>query len=490
MDVRDKDLCYKNNVSVVATCSVLKKEVRPSVRFAFQINSIFVTDKSREVSNESHYISQHEFLFFKGGVYAIACFARNSQFPEIFNSTAFTLEIQEPPFRPIIELNRINWLSTYSTEESTSFQLDEGMFSINCYAKGGHPAVQNVRLSCSQELISLSGGQDTYLNVSRSKNNITCTCEASHITQCYSNTTDLHIYVHYYPRIKSFLVNGKSSSAATLNKSSVLNLTCEAEGNPPPTLMLYLDQSRRVPLQQSNNATLVWEKVVGCYDTGVYFCLASRNSVEFKRSINISVLCPLKLKYPGTNASTYYGRTHEDFSIQIEFFGYPGPKQFWLIKNLTDRMETNQESDTNSSYKIEYKHEVPPYGTIVLTIFNLQKSDFTNMSVYIDNSLGVLVYSFSIIEDTEQENKGVIIIASSISAVALILATVALWIFKCPKKTKKVTSGQPVIEIKQLDVSIEEINNPYIDVIDPYEMINNDYDVIETQSQKFQIDSF
>lgn len=99
-----------------------------------------------------------------------------------------------------------------------------------------------------------------------------------------------------YPRIKSFLVNREMSHTTTLNKSSILNFICEAEGNPPPALMLYLEQPRRVPLLQSNNATLVWEKDVDCNDTGVYFCLASRNSVEVMKSINISILCKLALK--------------------------------------------------------------------------------------------------------------------------------------------------------------------------------------------------
>lgn len=107
---------------------------------------------------------------------------------------------------------------------------------------------------------------------------------------------------------------------------------------------------------------------------------------------------PLKLKYPETNASIYFGRIHEDFSIQIELFGYPSPKRYWLIKNQTYKIEINHRDDTNSFYKIEYKHAVPPYGAIVLTIINLQKTDLTNVSVFIDNSVGVLVYSFSITE--------------------------------------------------------------------------------------------
>lgn len=89
----NNDLCYRN-VSIVVNCSVLKTEVKPLVRFSFQVNSIFITEEPRELTNESHYISQHEFMFFKGGVYTIACFAKNSEFPEMFNTTAFTLEIK------------------------------------------------------------------------------------------------------------------------------------------------------------------------------------------------------------------------------------------------------------------------------------------------------------------------------------------------------------------------------------------------------------
>ncbi|XP_059160108.1 uncharacterized protein LOC131943841 [Physella acuta] len=378
---------------------------------------------------------------------------------------------------PVIELIRLNSQVRYNSRNSNNIKVEEGLYNINCIFNATTSAV---KLECLQTQFSIND-EMKILNISRSQTSIRCKCEASHVRLLYENyTTIIMINVLYAPTIKSFQVNGKNVKSLTVNTFEALNFACETKGNPTPEVKLYKEDLTTFMLQSSKSKFLDWKMNSDCKDTGLYKCVANYTEHEAISSVQINVLCPFQMTYPEKNNTVYHGKRQGRLIIKIEVYGYPQPLKYLLYINETRVfiMDVNLKTLNQSLYTIEYVVTLSPHGCVILTLTDIQDSDFTEMKLHIDNGIGAsLVYMFTIKADSIFESFLKVIIEIGVGSVSLLVFLVfGIWIFKY------ITSYDLLKKSKDIgmkrDFAVAEEDNIYIDAIDPYELIN-EYEVVE-----------
>nr|XP_015827628.2 hemicentin-1 [Nothobranchius furzeri] len=118
----------------------------------------------------------------------------------------------------------------------------------------------------------------------------------------------------------------------TVVQGSLVTLTCEARGVPPPTLTWMKDGQ---PLSLHRNLLLDGEETrlqlpdVATSDEGLYSCMASNQAGSSTKSFNLTVLVPPKISYSGSPEELTIA-VNSPLELECSAVGIPTPKLSWL----------------------------------------------------------------------------------------------------------------------------------------------------------------
>ncbi|XP_068214615.1 lachesin-like [Palaemon carinicauda] len=174
-----------------------------------------------------------------------------------------------------------------------------------------------------------------------------------------------------------------SGSSVVVQENGNVTLTCQAEGNPEPSIswmredQKHITFNKRRKVQKHEGSTLVLKKV-SRRDMGAYLCIASNRvpptvskRIELKVQFAPIVLLPNQLMSAPRGSSV---------GLECKTEAYPRAVTFWK-HNDTMVMSTHK-------YKLDEIHHDDYTTTVKLIINKLDKNDFGKYLCYSRNSFG------------------------------------------------------------------------------------------------------
>ncbi|XP_066957408.1 lachesin-like [Macrobrachium rosenbergii] len=174
-----------------------------------------------------------------------------------------------------------------------------------------------------------------------------------------------------------------SGSSVVVQENGNVTLTCQAEGNPEPSIswmredQKHITFNKRRKVQKHEGSTLVLKKV-SRRDMGAYLCIASNRvpptvskRIELKVQFAPIVLLPNQLMSAPRGSSV---------GLECKTEAYPRAVTFWK-HNDTMVMSTHK-------YKLQEIHHDDYTTTVKLIINKLDKNDFGKYLCYSRNSFG------------------------------------------------------------------------------------------------------
>ncbi|GFR80301.1 cell adhesion molecule 3 [Elysia marginata] len=308
--------------------------------------------------------------------------------------------------------------------------LPEGRASqAACRVDGGHPHAHDTTLQCGQ---LVAHGDDDIAVLAVSADQLTkdmdgtvCRCTAQDKSGCNSNIeTTFTLDVTYAP-VVTF---DPDPTHSMLNKGEAVNLTCSAQGNPTPTLLVLTRERTKEVLTTTQSAQLSFTiRDVDCLDSGVYRCTGQNSQGQAGDELRLGVRCPQQLVNFPNSTLQVAAALGEPAQIFLEVFGYPEP-----ITLTLRRQEDSTGLRLSPRYTVEYSTTVSPFGLVNVTIFNLAETDFTLYTLIVDNGVEKgLIYNFSLVKESSGGQRSVnsAAIVIGVIAVVIIVALIAFILF-------------------------------------------------------------
>ncbi|XP_067675448.1 B-cell receptor CD22-like [Haliotis asinina] len=302
-----------------------------------------------------------------GGSYT--CAGRNSVGTS--SVSAVTVEVQYKP--------------SVSVPQSTPVRESQTL-NISCSVDANPAAAVTWTKKDDSSFTSQSGSTLTISNIQRSQAR-TYVCTATNtLSPCVgtalpqSESREMTVDVQYSANITSFSINSKQNRV-TVNERDPVTITCQVDGNPRSSIILYNGSVEISRADNSESDQKGWPHAE-CRQRGNYSCTADNNigSGEQRRVVELLIHCSPRYDESYPVQDRYASATNSDVSLSVHILSYPGPNITWSRTNITTQR------NLTSSTSLTRISDLTMMSTLTLT--NVQRDDFGEYHVYVNNGVG------------------------------------------------------------------------------------------------------
>ena len=218
---------------------------------------------------------------------------------------------------------------------------------------------------------------------------------------------------------------------------SDVELTCQGEGNPPPSYN-WVQHTMGGPVSRGHDRVL---RISGLdyQDQGEYSCQVV-NEISSSRSgvVTINIEGPPRITSDSDKPIALIEGS--DATLEVEFCGFPVPKQTWMIQSLEKKV-TLVAGTSHDKYRVEKerKSELNNCFISALHILSTDKFDTKDYTLKLENEHGVEIHKAHVTFGEELSKDTIIGSVVGVLVTALLLLCLALICCcrKCCKSEKK-----------------------------------------------------
>ncbi|CAL1535244.1 unnamed protein product, partial [Lymnaea stagnalis] len=218
-----------------------------------------------------------------------------------------------------------------------------------------------------------------------------------------------------------------------------VTLQCTVQSNPEPEVDIITGDISTTSHEFSPIGKHVWKSTVEitnlkCGESKNFKCLAKNSFYgKIKKSqIVVTVRCPLQfLNY--STVEKIKVEVNTTVVIQHAIVGYPSPNDFQLYTTGDHNISVDK-----STYNVEFKNESVSYGTLTLTLPNVQNENWTPYNLVIKNGVKDDLTLIFILYGAQNENSDAMLaqsIGGGIGAFCVVVLS-AFYIYKKYKNKK------------------------------------------------------
>ncbi|XP_071094636.1 protein turtle homolog B-like [Haliotis cracherodii] len=212
-------------------------------------------------------------------------------------------------------------------------------------------------------------------------------CQPSN-THGSSDSVTVSVDVQYPANVSMFTANSLSGTL-TVNESDTVTLRCQIDSNPRPVIKLLNGTEELTRADNSLTAEYRLESAE-CRQRGNYFCTVTNNiGAHVNQSLELLVKCSPRHDETVPPQLKYASRLGGNVNVSVSVLSYPLPTFTW------SRTTSTSQDLTGSSSPVS---DISVTSRLHLT--NLQKQDFGDYSLTVDNGVGgSVVYTLGIVSE-------------------------------------------------------------------------------------------